>query len=362
MTQTLATCYGNPSGAHRLAREANRVLDESRATLGSVFGVEPGNIVFTSGGTEADTLAILSVLQDGGLGMCSAIEHHAVLEPIEHAGGVVLPVLENGTLDLRALEVALLEHQDAPVLFVSVMTVNNESGVIQPISEASELVRRLAPDAVFHTDAVQAPAWLDLAQIAPHVDLMSVTAHKFGGPKGVGFLAVTSDLDVEPVQRGGGQERGRRGGTQNVAGVAAMAAAGSALAERRAHCVPRVRELRDRLVQEIRAEVPDVVESGVIDGDRSHKTPHVAHLCFDGIESEALLFLLEKADVMASAAASCSSGAAQPSHVLAAMGVSRSMAAGSLRLSLGYESTDADVDAAVDAVVGGVQRLRNQEW
>ena len=361
MLPLLTQTYGNPSGAHRMARDANRVLDDARAAMAEALGAQPGQIVFTGGGTEADALAVRgTVAARGGIPVCSAIEHHAVLDPVHHLGGRVVAVGADGRLDLAALEEAL----DPSVSLVSVMLANNETGIIQPIAEAVEIVRRKAPGALFHTDAVQALCWVDVAEAAAAADLVSVSAHKFGGPKGVGVLVVRDGADPEPLLLGGGQERARRGGTQNVAGIAAMAVAATETVAERAAALPRVAALRDRLADGIRAALPGVVETGVgVDGapaDRRHKTANICHLCFEGIESEALLFLLEKEEIMASAASSCASGAIDPSHVLLAMGFDRDLAFGSLRLSLGYGSSEADVSAALAVVPAAVTRLRER--
>lgn len=367
--------YGNPSGAHRMARTANHVLDDARATMAEVLGAEPGQIVFTAGGTEADNLAIRGAVDaTGGVPLCSAIEHHAVVDPVEHLGGHTVAVGADGRLDLAALESALTNTVAAegdrgsgerPVAIVSLMLANNETGIVQPLPEAIDLIRRHAPDALVHTDAVQALCWLDVADLAADADLVSVSAHKFGGPKGVGALVVRDRAQLVPLFLGGGQERDRRGGTQNVAGIAGMAVAAAETVAERAAAVPRVAELRDRLADGIVAAVAAVTESGVGVGgdgtaDRRHKTANICHLCFEGIESEALLFLLEKQEIMASAASSCASGAMDPSHVLAAMGFSRELAFGSLRLSLGYGTTDDDVDVALRAVPAAVTRLRER--
>jgi cysteine desulfurase len=355
MTQAFTELYGNPSGAHRMARAANHLLDDARDIVATALGAEPGQIVFTAGGTEADNLAVRGVIDAvGGIPVCSAIEHHAVLDPVEHLGGRVIGVGVDGRLDLDQLEAAL----DDSVSIVSVMLANNETGVVQPLSEVVDLVRRLAPDAIVHTDAVQAMCWLDIAEAAAGADLISISAHKFGGPKGVGALMVGDRVRLQPLLMGGGQERDRRGGTQNVPGIAAMAAALTQVMGERPSARIRVAALRDRLADGIRNAVDGVVESGVPGTDRTGKTANICHLCFDGLESEALLFLLEKDDIMASAASSCASGAMDPSHVLAAMGVPRHLARGSLRLSLGYATTEADVDAALDAVPAAVGQLR----
>ncbi len=359
---------GNPSGAHRFARDANRVLDDARETMAELLACDAGDIVFTAGGTEADNMAVLGVLDArGGQAVCSAIEHHAVLEPVEYRRGTTCPVLPNGQIDLDALRsilstaaAASVDDGSQAISLVSVMAVNNETGIVQPIAEVARLVRELARNAVLHTDAVQALSWLDLRNIAPHVDLLSLAAHKFGGPQGVGLLMVRRGTPLAARTIGGGQERERRSGTQNVAGIAAMVAAAVEADATRADMVQRTSAMRDRLVAQLQATVPGTHVSGVIDGVEPERVAGIAHLCFDDIESEALLFLLEKHDVFASAASSCASGAMEPSHVLAAMGLPRELAFGSLRLSLGYSSTDADVDAAIAAVGPAVARLRER--
>jgi cysteine desulfurase len=209
---------------------------------------------------------------------------------------------------------------------------------------------------------VQGFCWLDVARVTAPFDLVSVSAHKFGGPKGVGVLAIRSGVELAARQVGGGQERGRRSGTQNVAGIVAMAVAAARTADQRHEEIERVTKLRDRLAEGLLATVPGIVETGVPAGaagpDRSHKVPGICHLCIPGVDSESLLFLLEKGEVFASAASSCASGAVEPSHVLAAMGARRSLAQGSLRLSLGWASTDADVDRALAVIPPAVERLR----
>lgn len=360
MLPMLTESYGNPSGAHRMARDARRALDDARDILAEGLGCGPGEVVFTSGGTEADNLAVFGVHgARSGVVVCSAVEHHAVLHPVERLGGRVIGVDELGRLDLDQLADAL----DPDVSLVSVMLANNETGVVQPLEPIAELLAQHAPQALLHTDAVQAFCWLDVAELAAPAHLVSLAAHKFGGAKGAGVLMVRDGVDLEPVSLGGGQERGHRSGTQNAPAIVAMgAAAASAMAER-ADTVSRVGALRDRLADGLLAAVPGSVETGVAGGDgrlgRPGKVEGSCHLCFEGIESEALLFLLEREAIMASAASSCASGAQDPSHVLAAMGYSRELAAGSLRLSLGRDSTDADVDHALAVVPAAVERLRS---
>lgn len=360
MLPYLADQYGNPSGAHRMARQARKAIDEAREILADQLAAKPGEIVFCSGGTEADNLAVQGVhRRRAGVIVCSAIEHHAVLDPVEALDGRIVGVDRHGVIDLDALSDAL----DPEVSLVSVMLSNNETGVIEPLAAVAEVVRERAPQAYLHTDAIQAFCWMDLTSIAPLVDLLSLSAHKFGGPKGVGMLMVRDGTDLAPLLLGGGQERERRSGTQNVAGIAAMGAAARVAADERADEVERVTKLRDRLLDGLLSSVDRVVETGVVTSatgtDRSNRVAGTAHVCFEGVEAESLLFLLERQEVYASAASSCASGAMDPSHVLAAMGVPRELAAGSLRLSLGWCSDDSDVDQALAAIPPAVERLRS---
>ena len=363
--------YANPSGAHRMARDAMRAVNDARDLLAELWGAEPGEIVFCSGATEADNLAVFGVANVTGSAapnriVCSAIEHPAVLAPVERLGGMTVGVDSLGVIDLDELAEAVDEN----TALVSVMLVNNESGVIQPLAEVAEVLAQQAPQAVLHTDAVQAVSWLDVAELARPAQLVSVSAHKFGGPKGVGALIVRDGVKLNPLILGGGQERDRRGGTHNVAGIAGMAAAAEATDAKRQETVARVEKLRNRLADHLKAAVPDVIETGVVElnfadavvadvlTDRSRKIAGSCHLCFDGVESEELLFLLEREGVYASAASSCASGAFEPSHVLAAMGYDRSLAKGSLRLSLGSTTTEADIDKACAVIPNAVAQLR----
>jgi cysteine desulfurase len=346
--------YANPSGSHRFARQARQALDEAREVVAAVVGCLPGEVVFTAGGTEADNTAVLgAVRRRGGTAVCSAVEHHAVLHAVEHVAGVVVGADAGGRIDQPDLAEALsVPGRDIAV--VSVMAVNNEVGTVTDVAAVAAVVRRLAPGALVHTDAVQAANWLDLRQIMPHVDLLSLSAHKFGGPKGVGVVVIREGTTIDPLLIGGGQERERRSGTQNVAGAVAMAEAlRLADLERDSENV-RIAALRDHLVDRLVAEVPDLRETV----HREHKVAGSAHVCIRGIENEALLFLLDEASVCASAASACAAGAMEPSHVLAAMGVSRDWAGGALRLTLGRTTTPADVERAADVVITSVQQIR----
>jgi cysteine desulfurase len=352
MLPFLTERFGNPSGSHAVSREARKALDDARSTVAACLGARPAEVVFTGGGTEADNLAILgAAAARPGPTVCSAVEHHAVLHACEALGDNRLaPVGADGVVDLDRLAALL----DASVSVVSVMLANNEVGTIEPVADVAALVRERAPHAVVHTDAVQAFPWVDVAALAGGADLVAVSAHKFGGPKGVGALVVRQGVTVRPVIHGGGQERDRRSGTHNVAGIVAMAAAMQATVDGRDATVARVGRLRDRLADGLLAAVPGCAETG----DRSAKIAGNCHVSFEGVESESLLVLLDAAGVYASAGSACASGAVDPSHVLAAMGLSRDRAVGSLRLSLGPTSTDADVDLALEAIPAAVARVR----
>ena len=348
--------YANPSGSHRFARQARQAIDEARDIVAEALGCKAGEVVFNSGGTEGDNAAILGAIRKhGGIAVCPAAEHHAVLHCVEHLHGQVVNVNEFGSVDLDALTEALLSAStDKPVTVVSVMSVNNEVGTITPMREVAKIVRKYAPNALLHSDAVQAACWLDLREISKLVDVMTLSAHKFGGPKGVGIMMTRLGKELEPLILGGGQERDRRSGTHNVAGIIAMATALHSTDVNREAEVERVGKLRDRLVDDVLAAVPDVQETV----PREHRIAGIAHLCIKGCESEALLYLLDEAEVCASAASACASGAMEPSHVLEAMGIDREWSMGALRLSLGHSTNDDDIDRAIEALVGAIHTLR----
>lgn len=354
MLPFLTEHFGNPSGSHAVARRAKAALEDARDEVAAALGCSAREVVFTAGGTEADNLAVAGVARrQGGRAVCPATEHHAVLHTVEALGGTLVPVDANGVVDLDALG-ATLAAGDVSV--VSVMLANNEVGTIQPLADVVDLVRRVAPGAAVHTDAVQAFPWLDVAALAAGADLVSVSAHKFGGPKGVGALVVREGTKLDPIVHGGGQEQERRSGTHNLAGIVGMARAMTETVATRAAAVERVSRLRDRLVDGLLADVPGAVETGSRHPER--KIAGNAHLRFPGVESEALLFLLDDAGVCASAGSACASGALEPSHVLVAMGVPADEALGSLRLSLGATTTGDDVDLALKVVPDAVARLR----
>lgn len=355
MLPFLSDQFANPSGSHRFARLARRALDEARETVAATIGCKPGEVVFTGCGSESDNAAITGIVRHrGGIPVCPAAEHHAVLHCVEHLSGQIVSVDANGVVDLENLA-SVLAHSSstAPVTSVAVMAVNNEVGSITDLEAVSRIVRRSTPDAVLHTDAVQAACWFDLRDLWPHVDTMALSAHKFGGPKGVGILVIREGIAIEPMILGGGQERDRRSGTHNLPGIVAAAVALHLTDVERPKEVVRISELRDRMLA-----VLGGVEGAHITVDRA--VPGVVHLCFREIESEALLFLLDEVGVCASAASACASGAMEPSHVLAAMGVDRSLTMGALRMSLGHTTTVDDVDRAGEAVVRAVERLQSR--
>ena len=353
MLPYLTEHFGNPSGSHAVARRAKEAIEDARDVLAAALGCEPREIVFTGSGTEGDNLAITgTVALRRGVPICSAVEHHAVLHTVEALGGEVVPVDRSGIVDVDALEEALRARPDISV--VSVMLANNETGVIQPIDDIAEAIRRAGSTAVLHTDAVQAFPWVDVGEAARRCDLVAVSGHKFGGPKGVGALVVREGLKLAPLVHGGGQERERRSGTHNVAGIVGLAAAAAATVASRAENAARVAALRDRLLAAITAGAPDVD----ITVRGAPTLPNICHVLVAGVESEALVFLLDDAGVCASAGSACASGAVEPSHVLLAMGIGRRDAAGALRLSLGPTTTADDVDFAAKAVVESILRLR----
>jgi cysteine desulfurase len=369
MARFAADRYGNASGSHRVARDARLAVEEAREQVAEVLGADPAEVVFTSGGTESDNLAVYGTLAERARfgetagAVCSAIEHAAVLEPMRAAargaaavlgiGAVTLDevgVSADGVIDLELLARVLGPH----TVMVSVMAANNEVGTVQPLDEVADLVRRHAPVAALHTDAVQAAPYVDLATVTGPCDLVSVSAHKVGGPKGVGALVVRAPHQIVPVLRGGGQERERRSGTHDVAGIVGMATALRLADEGSGREATRVGALRDRLADALRCAIPNTVESA----PRSAVLPGHCHLRFTGVEQEELLVLLDRDGVCASAGSACASGAIEPSHVLLAMGVLPSAAGSAIRFSLGYTTTETDVDQAVEVVVNAVGRLR----
>jgi cysteine desulfurase len=367
MTEQL-THLGNPSSLHAAGRAARRVVEESRETIARALGCRPGEVVFTSGGTESDNLALKGLFwarrgQDPRRTriLSSSVEHHAVLDPLhwlaEHEAADVelLPVDALGRLDVDALR-ASIERDPSTVALVSVMWANNEVGTIQPVAEVVEIAHEHAIPV--HTDAVQAVGQVPVDFADSGVDALTVTAHKVGGPYGVGALVVRRDLDVTPQLHGGGQERDIRSGTIDTPAIAGFARAVELAVKHQPDHAVRVSALRDDLVERIQEQVPDARVNGDPDTGLEHRLPGNAHLTFPGCEGDSLLMLLDARGIACSTGSACSAGVPQASHVLLAMGRDDEQARSSLRFSLGHTSTGADVDALAAAIVPVVERAR----
>ena len=335
MTDALNRC-GNPSSVHRSGRDARRALEAARVQVAALVGAPAASLVFTSGGTEANQLALRGVRDRTVL--ISAIEHDSVRQAVAHAG--VIPVTASGLVDLAAL--ARLLQETAGLALVSIMLANNETGVIQPIAEAARLAH--AHGALLHCDAVQAAGKVPLDMTALGVDLLSLSAHKLGGPPGVGALVVGPDVLLAALQTGGGQERGRRAGTENLPGIVGFGAAAEIAAARLGEW-NAVAGLRDRAEARLKAVAPEAVVSGA-DAPRLANTLAIA---MPGVAAATQVMALDLAGVMVSAGAACSSGKVKRSHVLDAMGVPPAEAECAIRVSLGWSTTDADIDQFVDA-------------
>ena len=349
--------FANPSSLYGPAREVRRAIDQARDTVARVLGARSSEIIFTSGGTESDNLAIKGVAfanrHRGNHIITSRVEHHAVLhtcEYLEKFGFRVtyLPVDRTGLVDLNALEDAL----DDQTILVSLMYANNEVGTIQPIKEIAQLLRPRG--IIFHTDAVQAAGALPLNVDDLGVDLLSLSAHKFYGPKGAGVLYVRRGVTFWPQQHGGGQERGRRAGTENVPGIVGLAKALELAEQNRPQYVAHCQALRDRLIQGVLERIP----GAVLTGHPTQRLPNNASFCLEGIDAESLLLMLDRRGVCASSGSACTSGSLEPSHVLLAMGIQSPLALGSLRLTVGLDNTPEQIDRALDILVESVQKLR----
>jgi cysteine desulfurase len=355
------TSFGNPSSGHRFGRAARAGLEQARREVAAAVGAEPTQVIFTSGGTEADNLAVIGAAlaaRHAGrrmLAAISAVEHKAVLAAAHHVvylGGeeILLPVDRDGLLDLGALDAALAQH---PAV-VSVMWVNNETGVRQPIEAIARACA--AAGVLLHTDAVQAFGKVAVALQDLPCTLLTISGHKIGAPKGVGALIVRDRKAIEAIIHGGGQQFGIRPGTENVAGAVALGRAATLAAAEQSTLAERLARLRDTLIERLRAALPDLV----VHGEQAPRAPHVLNLGVPGGDSEALLMHPDLAGVAASGGSACSTGAVEPSHVLTAMGVPRALALGSVRLSLGHESSLADIERVAEVfpqVVDKVRRL-----
>ncbi|MFN8507284.1 MAG: cysteine desulfurase family protein [Dehalococcoidia bacterium] len=356
--------WGNPSSIYLEGQEARRALDAARKLVADLLGATPKEITFTSGGTEADNAAIRgAALAQRALGrgnhiITTRIEHHAVLhtvEQLEREGfdATYLPVDGDGVVDLEDLEAAVTPETTV----VSIMAANNEVGTIQPVAEAARIVKARNPRTVVHTDAVQAAGALDITPSLLGVDLLSLAAHKFYGPKGVGVLYIKNRTPWQPMFLGGSQEKERRAGTENVAGIVGLATAMKLAWDEREARNAHSAGLRDRLLFELPERIPDTVITGPIDPVR--RLPNNFSCCFRNVEGESVLLALDMADVAASSGSACTTGALEPSHVLTAMGIDSDLAHASLRLTLGASNTTADIDRVLSVLPEIVARLRS---
>ena len=357
MTACLREEYGNPSSLYALGQRAKEKLEQARSVIAQAIHADPKEIIFTSGGSEADNQAIRSVAEQGRKNgkthiISTSFEHHAVLHTLkrlETEGFTVtlMDVHENGLVQPEELETAIRED----TCLVTMMYANNELGTVQPVREVAEICKK--HHVIFHTDAVQAVGHLPIDVHAEGIDLLSASAHKFHGPKGIGFLYVRKGIRVSPLIEGGAQERGKRAGTENVAAIVGMAAALDEavhhMEENTAHLVP----LRNRLIAGLR-EIPH----SVLNGDEENRLPGNVNFCFEGIEGEGLLLLLDDRGICASSGSACTSGSLVPSHVLLAIGRVHDVAHGSLRLSLGEDITAQEVDTIIQNVKEVVAYLR----
>ncbi len=353
----MAGTFGNASSVHTFGQQAKAELDTARTSIAALLGSEASEIVFTSGGTESDNLAIrgaADALEPAGRRhlVATAIEHEAVLNTVralERRGwsATLLPVDHTGIVAPEALRDAIRPD----TALVSVMHANNEIGTIQPVAELAAITR--AAGALFHTDAVQSAGKIPVNVKALGVDLLSISAHKFGGPKGTGALWIRRGVRLVPYMTGGRQERGRRAGTENVPALAGMGVAARLAVDALVHAGD-IAALRDRLEQAILDRVPGTV----VNGDRDRRVPNTSNISFEGIEAESLLIALDLEGVAISTGSACSSGTLEPSHVLRAMGLPNARARNSLRFSLGSTTTAGDVDFVADVLPRLVSRLR----
>lgn len=351
--------FGNPSSPHRFGRTARAGLEQARREVAEAVGAEPGQVVFTSGGTEADNLALIGAAlaaRDRGGRMAvavTAVEHKAVLaaaHAVRHLGGeeTILPVDADGLVDLAALDAALA----AGPAVASIMWVNNETGLIQPVEQIAARCRDAG--ALFHTDAVQAFGKVPVSLQMLDCSLLTLSGHKIGAPKGIGALVVRTRGAVEAIIHGGGQQYGIRPGTENVAGAVALGRAAQLAAAEQVGEAARLTALRDDLAARLTASVPDAV----INARGAPRAPHVLNISVPGTDSEATLMHLDLAGIAASGGSACSTGAVEPSHVLTAMGVPRDVALGTIRFSLGHGTTPGDIERVAGAMPGIVEKVR----
>ncbi|MFO7699077.1 MAG: cysteine desulfurase family protein [Acidimicrobiia bacterium] len=357
VTAAWTSSFGNASGTHAVARRAKNALEDARERAAALLGTErPHDIVFTSGGTESDNLAVSGAAASSGRRriVVSAIEHKAVgsaARALERHGYAVSEAGcgSDGIVTPEHVEAVV----DPDTAVVSVMAANNEIGTLQPITEIVAVVRERAPGAVFHTDAVQAFVGSPTSLASMGVDLLSLSAHKFGGPGGVGLLATASGVRIDPIVHGGGQEAGRRAGTSNVAGIVGMVVAMEAVERERVRFESVVGAERDAFEVTLGRLVPGLV----VNGAGSPRMPHFSHVRFPALRAETILIRLDQAGVFAAAGSACQSGAVEPSHVLTAMGMTSDEAAGCVRFSFGWDAAPGDGERAALAVAEVIDRL-----
>lgn len=358
MMPYLTDYYGNPSSLYAFAQKAKEALEEARATVASIIGAEPREIYFTSGGSEADNQAIVSMAKFGALKgkkhlISTKFEHHAVLhtlKALEKQGFEVtlLDVHEDGIVRLEDLEAAIRED----TALVTIMFANNEIGTIQPVKEIGELCR--SKGIPFHTDAVQAMGHIPVNVKEMNIDLLSMSGHKFHAPKGVGVLYAKRGLPLFNIIEGGAQERGKRAGTENIPGIVALAAALKESVEHMEENTAKIIPMRDKLFAEL-SKIPH----SKINGSLEHHVPGTVNMCFEGIEGESLLLLLDSKGICASSGSACTSGSLDPSHVLLSIGLPHEVAHGSLRLSIGEYNTMEQIDHIIESVPPVVEYLRS---
>ncbi len=356
-TSLLGDTYGNPSSLYEFGQKAKEVLEQARRDVAESIGAQPNEIIFTSGGSEADNQAILSAAKMGaGKGkkhiISTAFEHHAVLHTLnklkkEGFEVTLLDVHENGLVTAEQVEEAIRED----TCLVTIMYVNNEIGTVQPIKEIGEVCRK--HNVTFHTDAVQAVGHIRVNVEEDNIDMLSASGHKFHGPKGVGFLYVKKGVRIFNLIEGGAQEKGRRAGTENVPGIASMATALKESVENLDNYKTKLTPIRDKIINGL-SEIPH----SALNGDADSRVPSNINFCFEGIEGESLLLLLDDKGIAASSGSACTSGSLDPSHVLLAIGRVHDVAHGSLRLSLGEDITDEEADYIISSVKEVVGYLR----
>ena len=350
--------YSNPSSIYSFAQEANRAVNNARSTIAEILGAKEREIYFTSGGSESDNWAIkgtADLLKEKGKHIItSKIEHHAVLhtcEYLERQGYEVtyLDVDENGIVPPESVEKAIRPD----TILISIMFANNEIGTIEPIKEIGEIASRHG--VLFHTDAVQAFGHVPVLVDELHIDMLSASAHKFHGPKGIGFLYLRDSAKLSALIHGGAQERSRRAGTHNVPGIVGMAAAARIAVEEMEKNIQKEEEVRDYAIERILKEVP----YARLNGDRENRLPNNINICFRFIEGESMLIMLDQKGICASSGSACTSGSLDPSHVLLAIGLPHEIAHGSLRLTLSAETTKEDMDYVIDHIKTTIERLRS---